>query len=53
MTQEQLDVFADEAAQRRNPPALTCNAAIAFFAGLNAIPVQERGQALRVLYAGN
>ena len=53
MTQEQLVVFSDEAARRRSPPVLTCNAAIAFFAGLNAIPAPERGRALRVLYAGN
>lgn len=53
MTQEQLLVFSDEAARRRSPHALTCNAAIAFFAGLNAIPAPERGRALRVLYAGN
>ena len=53
MTQEQLIVFSDEAVRRRSPPVLTCNAAIAFFAGLNAIPAPERGRALRVLYAGN
>lgn len=51
MTQEQLVVFSDEAARRRSPPVLTCNAAIAFFAGLNAIPAPERGRALRMLYA--
>jgi ATP-dependent protease ClpP protease subunit len=53
MTQEQLVVFTDEAARRRGPPSLTCTAAIKFFAGLNAIPVVERGPALRVLYAGS
>jgi hypothetical protein len=53
MTQEQLVVFSDESARRRSPPALTCSAAIAFFAGLNAIPAPERGRALRVLYAAN
>ncbi len=53
MTQEQLVVFSDEAARRRSPPVLTCNAVIKFFAGLNAIPVADRGRALRVLYAGN
>lgn len=53
MTQDQLVVFSDEAARRRSPPLLTCNAAISFFAGLNAIPVPERGRALRVLYAAN
>ncbi len=53
MTQEQLVVFSDEAARQRSPPVLSCNAAIKFFAGLNAIPEVERGRALRVLYAGN
>lgn len=53
MTQEQLVVFSDETARRRSPPLLTCNAAIAFFAGLNRIPAPERGRALRVLYAAN
>lgn len=53
MSQEQLVVFSDEAARRSSPPDLTCNAAIKFFAGLNAIPVAERGHALRVLYAGS
>ena len=53
MTQEQLLVFSDEAARRRSPPVLTCNAAIKFFTGLNAIPVAERGRSLRMLYAGN
>lgn len=53
MTQEQLVVFSDEAARLRSPPVLSCNAAIKFFAGLNAIPEAERGRALRVLYAGN
>lgn len=53
MTQEQLIVFTDEAARQNSPPDLTCNAAIKFFAGLNAIPVAERGPALRVLYAGS
>ena len=53
MTQEQLLVFSDETARRRAPPLLTCNAAIKFFAGLNAIPIAERGRSLRVLYAGS
>lgn len=51
MTQEQLVVFSDDAARRPNPPSFTCDVAIKFFAGLNAIPAQERGHALRVLYA--
>lgn len=53
MTQEQFVVFSDEAARLNSPPELICNAAIQFFAGLNAIPVAERGRALRVLYASN
>jgi len=53
MTQEQIVVFSDEAARRNSPPSLICNAAIQFFAGLNAIPIVERGRALRVLYASN
>ena len=51
MTQEQLLVFTDETARLRTPPVITCNAAINFFAGLNRIPVAERGRALRVLYS--
>lgn len=53
MTQEQIVVFSDEAVRQRSSPVLTCDAAIAFFAGLNAIPALERGRDLRVLYAGN
>ena len=53
MSQEHLVVISDETARRQSPPALTCNAAIKFYAGLNAIPIAERGRALRVLYAGN
>lgn len=53
MTQDQLGVFSDEVARRQSPPLLTCNAAIAFFTGLNAIPASERGRALRTLYAAN
>lgn len=53
MTQEQLAVFTDEGSRQSSSPSLTCDAAIKFFAGLNAIPVGERGRALRVLYASN
>lgn len=53
MTEDHLAVFSDEPTRRRSPPALTCNAAINFFAGLNAIPVAERGRALRVLFSGS
>lgn len=51
MTQEQLLVFSDEGIRRQSRPALSCDAAIAFFAGLNAIPLAERGHAIRVIYA--
>lgn len=53
MTQEQLLVFSDEDARHRSASSLTCSAAIKFFAGLNSIPITERGRSLRVLYAGN
>ena len=53
MTQEQLLTFFDEDVRRRSPPGLTCSAAIKFFAGLNAIPLAERGRSLRVLYSAN
>lgn len=53
MTQEQLVAFFDESARRRSPPTLTCDAAVKFFTGLNAIPEAERGRALRVLYSAN
>lgn len=53
MTQEQLVILDDEAARQRTPPVLVCNSAIKFFAGLNGIPMAERGRALRVLYARN
>jgi hypothetical protein len=52
MTAEQVSVFASEAERRRSPAALTCEAAIAFFAGLNAFPAQERGRAIRMMYSG-
>ena len=53
MTQEQLLVFSDEDIRRQSRPALSCDAAIAFFAGLNAIPLAERGHAIRVIYAAH
>lgn len=53
MSQEQIEAVSDEAVRRRSPPTLICNAAIKFVAGMNAIPLSERGHALRVLYAEN
>lgn len=53
MTQEQRLVFTDASIRSRSTPGLICSAAITFFAGLNAIPEGERGNALRVLYAAN
>lgn len=53
LSHEQLIVFADADARGRHPPAVSCDAAIKFFAGLTAIPAAERGTALRVLYSGN
>jgi hypothetical protein len=52
MTQEQLEAFSDTEARRRDPKA-ACASAIAFFGGLNSIPLAERGRALRVLYSSN
>lgn len=53
MTQQQLAVIAEPEAYRQSAPASLCDAGIAFVAGLNSIPAQERGRALRVFYAGN
>jgi hypothetical protein len=53
MNQEQLLVFSDEVVRRRSAPGLICSAAIKFFAGLNSIPLAERGRSLRVLYSSN
>ncbi len=52
MTQEQIEAFSDAEARRRDP-RIACASAIAFFGGLNGIPVAERGRALRVLYSSN
>ena len=51
MSQEELLAFADESVRLGSPPALTCSAAIKFFAGLNAIPVEEQVRSFRVLYS--
>ena len=53
MTLEQIGVLADEGIRRSSSPLLTCDAVIAFYAGLNGVPASERGRALRTLYAGN
>jgi len=53
MTQEQRLVFSDATVRASHPPAVACDAAIKFFAGLNAFPEAERGHALRVLYSAN
>lgn len=52
MTRDQLDIFTDPMSRRLVSPEDACEAAIAFFAGLNGIPLAERGRALRVLYTG-
>lgn len=49
MTQEQLAIFADESFRQKSSPQKVCDAAIAFNAGLGAIPVVQRGRAVRVL----
>lgn len=53
MTKEQRLVFSNEAARGRYPQAVACDAAISFFASLNAFPKAERGPALRALYSQN
>lgn len=53
VTQEHLAVIAQPEAYRQSAPSSLCDAGIAFVAGLNGIPAQERGRALRVFYAGN
>lgn len=53
MSQEQLAVFGDKSVRSSSSPAAICDAAVAFFGGLNSIPLAERGKALRVLYASN
>jgi hypothetical protein len=50
MTREQLMVFSDGGTRQKSDPTLTCNVAITYFAGLNAIPISRRGYALRLLY---
>lgn len=52
MTQEQIEALSDAEARRRDPQT-ACASAIAYFGGLNSIPVAERGRALRVLYSSN
>lgn len=47
---EQREAFKDEATRRRAGPAVSCAAAIAFSAGLQAFPASERAQALRLLF---
>src|SRR5690606_3501018 len=51
MTQDEILAISDDQARQRLPASLTCDAAIKFFAGLDSIPVRERGRALRILYA--
>jgi len=51
LSPQQRAVFTDANARNAASPALVCDTAIGFFAGLNAIPVAERGRALRALYA--
>ncbi len=53
MTPQQFAVFGNEAMRRTSPAETVCDVAVAFFAGLNAIPASERGMALRVVYANN
>jgi putative lipoic acid-binding regulatory protein len=53
MTQEELQVFANEGARRRIPPAQTCDVAVRYFAALNAIPLAERAHDLRILYGSD
>lgn len=47
----QRAVFADPVERQAAAPQLVCDTAIGFMAGLNGIPLADRGQALRVLYA--
>lgn len=49
MTQEQIAIFSDESFRQGSSPQSACDAAIAFNAGLGAIPVVQRGRAMRVL----
>lgn len=51
MTQEQRMLFVDESVRLKSTPEEICDAAVNFFEGLSAIPVADRGRALRVLYA--
>lgn len=53
MTQDELDAFTDESAYASFPASLRCGAAIRFFAGINTIPLAERANAIRVLYAAD
>lgn len=49
MTAEQLNLFSDLETWRHVLPAKTCDAVVAYSAAVNAIPVVERGRAIRVL----
>lgn len=51
MRQDRIDLVVDPAARQRSSASQACNAAIDFVAGLNKIPVAERGRSLRVLYS--
>lgn len=52
MTPQQLALFGSEERRRQASPAQTCEAALAFVAGGNAIRLPDRGRSLRTLYAG-
>lgn len=53
MSREQGIAFSEEAARTGIAPAMTCDAAIQFFSGLNTIALEERGRSLRMLYSAN
>jgi hypothetical protein len=53
MTHEQMLVVSDAEARQRATPVFACSAVIKFSAGLNGIPLVDRGYALRVIYSGN
>lgn len=50
MTPEQIRTFGDQAVRRRSSPQAVCAASIRFLDGIKAIPIGERGKALRAIY---
>lgn len=53
MSKDEIAIFSNELVRNRSSPSQVCQVAIKFFEGLNAIPLAERGPALRLLYGAD